>query len=71
MKRKAVWISCILTALFCGCSANASVIITLEQVGPNVVATSSGMVDLTDLNVRRRELRYSRNQFVSSGFVVE
>ena len=49
MKRKAVWISCILTALFCGLSANASVIMMLDQVGPNVVATGSGTIDLTDL----------------------
>jgi hypothetical protein len=49
MKTKAVWISCILTVLFCRRSANASVIITLEQVGHNVVATGSGTVNLTDL----------------------
>jgi len=30
------------------CAANASVIITLDQVGPNVVATGSGTIDLTD-----------------------
>jgi len=40
---------CILAALFCGRAANASVIMTLDQVGPNVVATGSGTVDLTDL----------------------
>ena len=49
MKTKAVWRSCILTALFCGCAANASVIITLDQVGPNVVGTARGTADLTDL----------------------
>jgi hypothetical protein len=49
MRRKAVWISCILTALFCGRSANARVILTLDQVGPNVVATGSGTVDTADL----------------------
>ena len=36
-------------ALFCGGAANASVIITLDQLGPNVVATASGTVNLTDL----------------------
>jgi hypothetical protein len=50
MKRKAVWISCILAALFCGCAANARVIMTLDQVGPNVVATASGTVDLIGLS---------------------
>jgi hypothetical protein len=49
MKRKAVWISCIPAALFCGRSANASVIMTLLDVGSNVVATASGTLDLTDL----------------------
>jgi len=38
-----------LAALFCGRSANASVIITLDQVDPNVVAKGSGTLDLTDL----------------------
>jgi hypothetical protein len=51
MKGKAVWISCILAALFCGCAANARVIITLDQVGPNVVATGSGTIDFTDLTL--------------------
>jgi hypothetical protein len=50
MKRKAVWIGCILAALFCGRAANARVIMTLEQVGPNVVATGSRTVDLTDFD---------------------
>ena len=50
MKTKAVWIGWILTALFfCGRSANAKVIMTLDQVGPNVVATGRGTIDLTDL----------------------
>jgi hypothetical protein len=52
MKTKAMWISCILAALFCGCAANASVIITLDQVGSNVVATGSGTVNLNDLTFR-------------------
>jgi hypothetical protein len=51
MKRKAVWISCILTALFCGRSADARVIITLDQVGPNVVATGSGRINTTGLTL--------------------
>jgi len=51
MKRKAVWIGCILATLVCGCAANASVIMTLEQVGPNVVATGNGTVDTTDLTL--------------------
>jgi uncharacterized integral membrane protein len=50
MKRKAVWISCILAALFCGRSANARVIMTVEQVGINVVATGGGTLDITGLN---------------------
>jgi hypothetical protein len=49
MKNKAVWISCIVTALFCGRPANASVIITLDQEGGNVVATGSGTVNLAGL----------------------
>ena len=49
MKRKVMWIGCILAALVCGCAANATTIMTLEQAGPNVVATGSGMVDLTGL----------------------
>jgi len=64
MKSKAVWISCILTALFCGRSANAKVIITLDQMGPNVVATSSGMVDLTDLKPRG-QVRCSPTRFAT------
>jgi hypothetical protein len=52
MKRKAVWMSCIVAALFCGRPASASVIITLDQVGPNVVATDSGTVNFNDLTFR-------------------
>ncbi len=48
MKTKAMWISCILAALFCGPAANASLDITLEQVGANVVATGSGTVSRSD-----------------------
>src|SRR5215469_4136191 len=50
MKSKAVWISCILAALFCGCAANARVIMMLEQVGPNVVGTGSGTIDPAGLS---------------------
>lgn len=49
MKSKAMRISCILAALLCGRAANATTIMTLKQVGPNVVATGSGTVDLTGL----------------------
>ncbi|MGH9448322.1 MAG: hypothetical protein ACRD3O_21785, partial [Terriglobia bacterium] len=49
MKSKAVWITCALAALFCGPAANASVIMTLEQEGGNVVASGSGSLDLADL----------------------
>jgi len=33
--------SCVLAALFCARPANASVVMTLNQVGPNVVGTAS------------------------------
>jgi hypothetical protein len=50
MKSKAICIGCILAALFCGYRANATIIMTLEQVGSNVVGTASGRADLTDLS---------------------
>jgi hypothetical protein len=62
MRRKAVWISCILAALFCGRSADASVIMTLEQVGLNVVGTARGTADLTDLT--------ALNSFNESPFIL-
>jgi hypothetical protein len=52
MKSKAVWIGCVMAALFCGSPANADVIITLKEVGNNVVATYSGTVDLTALTLK-------------------
>ncbi len=50
MKSKALLVSCTLTALFCGPAVNAAVIMTLEQVVGNVVATGSGTVDLAGLS---------------------
>jgi len=49
MKTKTVWISCILAVLFCGRTADATVIIALDQVGSNVVAMGSGTINFTDL----------------------
>lgn len=49
MKHGLVCIAFTLTALFCGRSAHAAVIMSLEQVGADVVATGTGTVDLTDL----------------------
>ena len=49
MRSRAVSIIYLVATLVCNCTANAAVIMTLEQVGPNVVATGSGTVDLTNL----------------------
>lgn len=51
MKTKTAFLTCLLAALFCIPAAHASVIMTLEQVGPNVVATGTGTVDLTSLSL--------------------
>ena len=51
MKNTALWIGCILVALFCGSGANAEIIIKVEQVGSNVVATGSGTLDTTDVTL--------------------
>lgn len=50
MKNKAIYTTCLLSTilLFAG-HAKATFIMTLEQVGTNVVATGSGSIDLTDL----------------------
>jgi hypothetical protein len=50
MRNKAVVALCALGFITCCANpASASVIITLEQVGSNVVATGSGSLDTTDL----------------------
>ena len=49
MKRQVLWINCIAAALFCGPASYAETVITLDQVGTNVVATASGTVNLTGL----------------------
>ena len=48
MKKTTRWIS-ILTALLLGATAQAALIITIEEVGSNVVATASGTLNLADL----------------------
>ena len=50
MRTKAVYLTGILAALVCARPAHAVVVMTLEQVGPNVVATGSGTVNLTGLS---------------------
>ena len=49
MKTKAVCITCLLAAVLCSTPAHAAVILSLEQVGLNVVATATGTIDLTGL----------------------
>jgi hypothetical protein len=49
LKTKIAFLSCILIALFCGPAANASVIMTLEDVGSNVVGTANGNLNLNAL----------------------
>src|SRR5579875_3415428 len=51
MKTKALSTICLLAALFCIPTARAAVTMTLEQVGPNVVGTGTGTIDLTGLTV--------------------
>jgi hypothetical protein len=58
MKTKAVWIRRILVGLFCVCAANASVIMRLDQVGPNVVATGSGTVNLAGLSLDEQTFNF-------------
>ena len=49
MKTKAICTTCLLAALICGRPAKAELVMSLQQVGPDVVATANGTVNLSDL----------------------
>src|SRR6266487_5022599 len=55
--------------LITGSPAQAGYIVTLEQVGPDVVATGSGAIDLTDLTLQFHGFELSR-VFPIKGIIV-
>ena len=45
------------TSLFSGQPAQAGYIVTLQQVGPDVVATGRGPIDLTGLSITNHSIQ--------------
>jgi hypothetical protein len=63
--KKSLWFTCMVLLLASPATSRAGVIINMEQVGPNVIATGGGSIDITDLTIAGT---LSNPAFVFAGF---